>query len=129
AGRPREAVPRLEAALRLRPDLLPACLFLGAAYMDLGEPARAVEPLKRVVAAQPDDQEARRRLADALWSLRSFEPAIRQYRVLSEQAPQDPRAWYGLGRSHEAMALIAQQRLQRSAPDSAYILRLVPQGM
>src|SRR5690349_23147405 len=30
AGRPGEAVPRLEAALRLRPDLLPASLFLGA---------------------------------------------------------------------------------------------------
>ncbi len=129
AGRPREAVPRLEAALRLRPDLLPASLFLGAACIDLGQPARAVEPLQRVVGAQPDNQEARRRLADALWSLGSFEPAIGQYRALSEQAPKDPRAWYGLGRSYEAVARIAQERLQRSAPDSDYILRLVAQLM
>ena len=122
AGRPGEAVPRLEAALKLRPNLLPASLFLGAAYIDVGQPARAVEPLQRVVAVQPDNQEARRRLADALWSLARYEPAIREYRMLAEQAPLDPRAWYGLGRSYEAVARIAQERLQQSAPDSDYVL-------
>src|SRR5207245_1273442 len=82
----------LEAALTLRPDLLPASLFLGAALLELGHPARAVEPLQKVVAAQPDNLEARRRLADALWSLERFEPAVQQYRELSEQAPQASRA-------------------------------------
>ncbi len=129
AGRPREAVPRLEAALRLRPDLLPASLFLGAALLELGHPARAVEPLQRVVAAQPDNPEARRRLADALWALERFEPAVRQYRELSEQAPEDSRAWYGLGRSYEGVARNAIERLQRSAPDSDYVLLLVAQVM
>jgi tetratricopeptide (TPR) repeat protein len=129
AGRPREAVPRLEAALRLRPDLLPASLFLGAARLELGQPARAVEPLQKVVAAQPDNQEARRRLADALWSLERFEPAVQQYRTLSEQAPQDPRAWYGLGQSYEGLARVALERLQTSAPDSDYVLRLVADTM
>ena len=129
AGRPGEAVPRLEAALKLRPNLLPASLFLGAAYIDVGQPARAVEPLQRVVAVQPDNQEARRRLADALWSLARYEPAIREYRMLAEQAPLDPRAWYGLGRSYEAVARIAQERLQQSAPDSDYVLLLVAQFM
>ena len=129
AGRPVEAVPRLESALKLRPDLLPASLFLGAAYLDLGQPARAVAPLQKVVGAQPDNQEARRRLADALWSIERFEPAIREYRVLSEQAPDDPRAWYGLGRGYESVARTAFERLQRTAPDSDYILRLVGQAM
>jgi len=129
AGRPREALPRLETALRLRPDLLPASLFLGAALLELGHPARAVEPLQKVVAAQPDNLEARRRLADALWSLERFEPAVRQYRHLSEQAPQDSRAWYGLGRSYEGVARIAREHLQRSAPDSDYVLLLVAQVM
>ena len=41
AGRPREAVPPLEAALKVRPDLMPASLFLGVAQMELGRPARA----------------------------------------------------------------------------------------
>ena len=129
AGRPREAVPRLEAALKLRPDLLPASLFLGAARLELGQPARAVEPLQKVVAAQPDNQEARRRLADALWSLERFEPAIEHYRALSEQRPQDPRAWYGLGQSYEGVARLALERLQTSAPDSDYVLRLVADTM
>lgn len=129
AGRPREAVPRLEAALRLRPDLLPASLFLGAARLELGQPARAVEPLQKVVAAQPDNVEARRRLADALWSLERFAPAVQEYRTLSEQAPQDPRGWYGLGRSYEGVARTAREHLQRSAPDSDYVLLLVAQVM
>jgi predicted Zn-dependent protease len=129
AGRPREAAAPLEAALRLRPDLLPASLFLGAARLELGQPAQAVEPLQKVVATQPDNQEARRRLADALWSLERFEPAARQYRTLSEQAPQDPRAWYGLGQSYEGLARVALEGLQHSAPDSEYILLLVAQTM
>ena len=129
AGRPKEAVPHLEAAVKLRPDLLPAFLFLGAAYIDLGQPGRSLDPLQKVVAAQPDNQEARRRLADALWSLARYEPAIREYGTLAEQAPQDPRVWYGLGRSYEAVARNAQERLQESAPDSDYVLLLVAQMM
>ena len=58
AGQPREAVPHLQAALKLQPDLLPASLFLGAAQMELGQPAQAVEPLQRFVTAQPDHRDA-----------------------------------------------------------------------
>jgi len=68
-------------------------------------------------------------LADALLSLERFEPAVRQFRELSQQAPRSSRAWYGLGRSYEGMARVAFERLQRSAPDSDYILRLVAEAM
>jgi predicted Zn-dependent protease len=129
ASRPREAVPHLEAALKLRPDLLPASLFLGAARLELGQPARAVEPLQKVVAAQPDNEEARRRLADAFWALERFEPAVEHYRALAEHSPQDPRSWYGLGQSYEGLARGALERLQRSAPESDYVDRLVADTM
>ena len=129
SGRPREAIPNLQAALKLRPDLLPASLFLGGAYVELGQFASAVEPLQRVVAAQPDNREARQMLADALLTLDRFEPALRQFRELSQQAPQSSRAWYGLGRSYEGVAQDAFEQLQRSAPDSDYILRLVAEAM
>ena len=129
AGRPREAIPHLQAALKLRPDLLPASLFLGAAHMELGQPAPAVEPLQKFVAAEPHNLEARQMLADALLSLERFEPAVRQFRELSQLAPQSSRAWYGLGRSYEGVARGAFERLQRSAPDSDYILRLVAEAM
>ena len=129
AGRPREALPPLQAASKLRPDLFPASLFLGATHLELGQPAPAVEPLRKVVAAQPDNLQARQMLADALLSLERFESAVPQFRVLSEQAPHSSRAWYGLGRSYEGVARGAFERLQRSAPDSDYILRLVAEAM
>jgi predicted Zn-dependent protease len=129
AGRPREALRPLEAALKRQPDLLPASLFLGVARMDLGQPAQAVEPLQKVVAAQPENDEARRRLADALWMLDRFAEAAENYRELARRAPQDPRAWYGLGRSYEGLARLAFERLGRVAPESDYMLRLVGQTM
>lgn len=129
AGRPREAIPHLQAALKLRPDLFPASLFLGEARMALGQPAAAVEPLQKVLAAQPGNLQARQMLADALLSVARFEPAVRQFRKLSELAPQSPGAWYGLGRGYEGVARVAFESLQRSAPDSDYILRLVAQAM
>ncbi len=129
AGRPREAIPHLEAALRLRPELIPASLFLGAARMELGQASRAVEPLRKVVAAQPENRDALRMLADALLSLQRYEPAVRHFRKLSELAPQEPRAWYGLGRSYEGQAREAFAGLQRSAPDSPYLLLLVAEAM
>ena len=129
AGRPREAIPHLQGALKLRPDLVPASLFLGSVQMELGQPARAVEPLQKVLAAQPDNLQARQMLADALLSLERFDSAIPHFRKLSETAPQSSRAWYGLGRSYEGIAQGAFTRLQRSAPESDYILRLVAEGM
>jgi predicted Zn-dependent protease len=129
AGRPREAVPHLEAALTGRPDLLPAALFLGAVHMELGQPARAVEPLETFLAAQPAHTDARQMLGEALLALERHDSAARQFRVLVEQAPKDPRAWFGLGRSYEGLSQSAFQELQVSAPESAFILLLVAEGM
>ena len=129
AGRPREAVPQLKAALKLQPALLPASLFLGAAHMQLAEPAQAVPPLETFVAAQPEHRDARQMLADALLSLARYEAAARQYQVLSDQGPQDPKAWYGLGRSYERLAQDAFETLQTSAPESPLLLFLIAQAL
>lgn len=129
AGRPREAVPHLQAALKLQPDLLPASLFLGMARMELGQPAQAVEPLQRFVTAQPDHRDARQMLADAELSLERYEIAARDYRKLTELGPQDPKAWYGLGRSYEGLSQRAFETLQTSAPESVPLLLLVAQGL
>ena len=129
AGRPREAIPHLQAALRLNPDLLPAALFLGAAYTELGQPAKAVEPLQKFVAAQPDHREARQMLADALLTLDRWEPAAHHYRTLTQQAPDDPKAWYGLERSYEGLSRRAFETLQETAPESPYLSLLVAEAM
>ncbi len=126
AGRPREALPHLEAALESgRPELVPAALFLGGVHLELGQPARAVEPLETFLAAQPGNREARRMLAEALLFLERHEEAARHYRTLTEQAPEDPGAWFGLGRSYEGLSREAFEELQVLAPESAEILLLV----
>jgi tetratricopeptide (TPR) repeat protein len=129
AGRPKEAVPHLKAALKQKPDLLPASLFLGSAYLELGQAANALEPLRTFVSAQPGHREARRLLADAQLLLERFEAAAREYRTLSEQEPQDPRAWYGLGRSYEGLSARALEQLQKTTPDSGYLSLLVADAM
>jgi tetratricopeptide (TPR) repeat protein len=129
AGRPSEALPHLQRALALQPDLVPALLFAGAAHVELGEPALAVEPLTKFLTAQPGHLEARRMLADALLALERYDPAAREYCALSRQAAEDPRAWYGLGRSYEGFAQDAFATLQRAAPDSVYMLLLVAESM
>jgi tetratricopeptide (TPR) repeat protein len=129
AGRSREALPHLQAALKLKPDLLPASLFLGASYVELGRPAAAVEPLRTFLAVQPEHREGRALLADAELALERYEAAARDYRLLCEQGPQDARAWYGLGRSYEGLSRRAFEALQAQAPDSPDLLLLVAQGM
>jgi predicted Zn-dependent protease len=116
-------------ALELRPDLAPASLFLGAAYMELGQPVKAVEPLQKFVGAQPENREARQMLAQAFLSLERWDKAARQYRPLSEQDPRNPTSWYGLGRSYEGLSRQAFEALQAEAPESSFLLLLVAQGL
>ena len=49
AGKKREAIPELEAAVKFDPGLAPAWLFLGAAHLQLGETTAAVKALKVVL--------------------------------------------------------------------------------
>jgi predicted Zn-dependent protease len=130
AGRPRKALPHLQVAVDSgRPELVPAALFLGGVHLELGQPARAVEPLKTFLAAQPGNPEARRMLAGALLFLERHEEAVRHYRTLTEQTPEDPGAWFGLGRSYEGLSREAFEGLQVAAPESAEILLVVAEMM
>jgi len=127
-GRVAEAIPHLQTALKLKPDLLPASLFLGAGYVELGQPGKAIEPLQKFVAAQPENHDARQMLADALLALERWGPAARHYGALVQQAPDDPKAWYGLERSYEGLSGQAFETLERTAPDSPYLSLLVAQA-
>jgi predicted Zn-dependent protease len=129
AGKIREAVPHLQAALKLRPDLAPASLFLGAAYLELGQPAQAVAPLQKFVAKEPGHLEGRQMLAGALLSLERWDKAAREYRPLCEEDPRNPASWFGLGRSYEGLSRHAFEALQAEAPESSFLLLLVAQGL
>ncbi len=129
AGRPREALPHFRAAVKLKPDLMPAWLFLGATHMELGEPAPAVAPLQKVVSAQPENVQARQMLAEALLELQRWEAAARQFRALADRAPEDPRAWHGLGRSYEGLLRASYDALTRAWPESPYVLLLTADAL
>lgn len=46
--------------------------------------------------------------------------AAAQFRAIAHADPGSPRAWFGLGKSYEALAREAYQKLQTAAPDSAW---------
>jgi len=125
AGHERESVPMFEAVLKTQPALLPALLSLGAARLALKEPALAVGPLQKAVAGEPGNPEARGMLADALNGAGQFDQAAEQYRKLTELAPNDPRAWYGLGMTYQAMATNAFERLRKASPQSPFLEALI----
>ncbi|HET9318967.1 MAG TPA: tetratricopeptide repeat protein, partial [Bryobacteraceae bacterium] len=124
AKRFRDSAQHAQAALKLQPDLPGANLFLGASYAALGEHAKAVEPLERVLSRQPNDRNACAMLAEELLALERYDEAAGQFRKASELAPENPKAWYGLGRSYKALSEAAYGRLETTAPDSPYAMAL-----
>lgn len=128
AGKKREAIPYLEQAVKLDSQIAPAWLFLGATHLQLGDPAAAIKPLKTVLQLQPDQQQARQMLADALFSLDRVEEARTEYGRLAREDPQNARAWYGLGRSYELLSSATFEKLQKSDPESPYVLSLLAEA-
>src|SRR5262249_17092792 len=125
AGRHRQAIPHLEAVLKLQPDSLPARLSLGVAHLELGESALAVAPLQKALTADPGNTDARGMLAQALLSLGRGKEAAANFRKLTAQTANDPKAWYGLGKSYEAVAGAAFEQLEKTAPESGWMLALL----
>lgn len=124
AGRPRQAIPQFQAALRLDSGLFAAWLFLGVARLDAGEPDQAIEPLEKALRIQPDYPDAHQALAGALFSLGRFREAAEPYQRLTQMNPRNSRAWYGLGKCYESLSRRAFADLERTAPASGYWLAL-----
>ncbi|HET9179052.1 MAG TPA: tetratricopeptide repeat protein [Terriglobia bacterium] len=104
AGRYKDSAEEAKAALKLRPKLPAANLFLGASYLQLGEFASAIPPLQKALAEQPADRNARLALAEALSGARRYEEAAEQFQRLAEIIPDNPRVWYGLGQCYEKLS-------------------------
>jgi predicted Zn-dependent protease len=114
------AIPVLESALRLQPKLPPANLFLGASYVHLKQWAKAIAPLQRYVAADPEHRESRQMLAEAAWAAQRLSEALPHFEKLAQWAPGDPKSWHHLGRAYEAAAAEALAQLDKWAPQSGY---------
>ena len=120
-----DAAAHAEAAVKLEPDSLAANLFLGSSYVELGRHLLAVSPLEKVVAAQPNERNARVMLAEALLAIERYDDATVQFQKARDLAPENPKVWYGLGRSFEALSARAFQQLDSAAPESPYWHALV----
>jgi tetratricopeptide (TPR) repeat protein len=92
-----------QAALNIDPALLPARLFLGASYFELGEFSKAIDALTRVIAANPRERNGRLMLAEAFLASGRVADAEEHFIAAAELIPANPRVWYGLGNTYEAM--------------------------
>lgn len=129
AGRPREAIPQFERAVKLQTDLIDGWVLLGAARLNLGENQAAVEPFRKALALQPAHQHCRQMLAEALLALGRYREAAENLRELARLNPRDAKAWYGLGRAYESLSRTAFEKLQRVTSDSPYWLVLVGEAL
>lgn len=125
AGHSRQAIAPLQSAIKLDAGIAPAWLFLGASYLGAGQPARALEPLKKYVGLAPADPGGHQTLGNAFLATDAFREAVVEYKKLAELEANNPRAWYGLNRSYSALAESAFRAVEEAAPESAWWLALV----
>lgn len=98
-GREGEAILAAERAVALAGEEGYASLRARARLASLsGEPGDAARLLTELVAAYPNDQDARVALAEAQGSVGAFDAAHDQLETVVEAAPNHPRAWYLLGK-------------------------------
>jgi len=125
SGHPKDAVQQFEAVLKTQPNNIPALSSLASCRLELHQPAQAIAPLQKLIAIDPTKRDTRGMLAGALMAVDRFSDAAEQYRRISSEDTQDARAWYGLGSAYESLADSTFAKLEKLAPESAYILELV----
>lgn len=117
SGADAQAIPVLESAVKLGAPP-PAYLFLGASYLRTNQPAKAIAPLKRFVAADPNHVEARLMLVDAAGLTNQPAEVLPHLEALANLDPQRPTVWYQLGRTYEELALAEFAQLEKLFPES-----------
>lgn len=124
AGHYAEATKQCALTLQKDPKMIPANLFLGASELKLDHPERAVVPLERYHAAQPNQPIGQLELATAYMMLARYADAIKLYDALAINTPNDPRVFHGLGRAHVDLSRHIYARLTPgSAPWAALLAR------
>jgi len=128
SGKKPEAIRQYQSALKIDANFFPALLLLGTAYLDLGQPAKAVDPLERSLKAQPRSLDAQGTLAEAFFTLGRLPDAEPRFREVSRLDPTNSKAWYGLGLCYEGLAQQSFDALTEAAPGSAYWLDLTAES-
>lgn len=117
AGEDARSIPILEAAVKAGAPP-PTYLFLGASYLRTGQPAKAIAPLKRFAAADPQHVEVRLMLVDAATGAGRPSEALPPLEALANLDPQRPAVWYQLARTYEDLAAADFIQLEKKFPES-----------
>ena len=91
--------------LSRRPDDLHALLGRGFVWERFLNFADAVEDYRKAVAAHPENDRARLKLADTLLIVGTPDEALTQYRWLAERWPERPPVRLGMARCYRRLAL------------------------
>ena len=125
SGQHQQAIPEFERVLKADPANFPALLSLSVSHLQLNQPSLALAPLRKAVTLDPKYVEARGMLANVLLTLHQPREAAVHFRKLIELNSDDPKAWYGLGKSYEALAQQSFDQLDKSAQGSPDWLALL----
>jgi tetratricopeptide (TPR) repeat protein len=122
-GRPSDAIPMLENALRQDAEHPQARLSLALALQQTGQTGRAIEAFRAAIAANPVSPEAHAGLAIALHQQGEVEGAVRSYREAIRLKPQFAEAMSNLG-----LALQQLGRTPEAIEQFEHASRLQPQN-
>ncbi|HET7856414.1 MAG TPA: tetratricopeptide repeat protein [Gaiellaceae bacterium] len=75
----------------------------GRAHLKKGMPAQATVSLEKAKRREPDKASIREALGIAYFRMQDYEKAESEFRAMTEIAPNDDYAHYGLGRSLEKL--------------------------
>lgn len=119
SGQDPKAIPAFEAALKIKPDIPQAWLFLGTSYLRVGAPQKALPLLKKAQQANPSDS-TRNLILEAAIGSGDFAFVATELRQLLEKNPSNTRYWFSLARAYEALADTDLAKLDRLAPQTGY---------
>jgi len=133
-GRFEEAIPYLEAFLRIVPDQADVSMRLGIALVNVGRAANAVEHLQQVLESRPDDTETRFYLGSVYQSLageaeasdertENLDLAIAQLQEVVKRIPEHKQALTAL-----ANALVFRGEIGEAIERYKTILQIDPES-
>jgi tetratricopeptide (TPR) repeat protein len=117
-GRYADAVPHLERALGLNPELFGASLYLGISRFRDNRFSEALEDLQKARRLEPKNHLAHYWLGATHLALKIYPDAIADLEIAADRAPRDLETLYLLARAHAEYSAFLLDRLLKLAPDS-----------
>jgi tetratricopeptide (TPR) repeat protein len=114
------------AQLARGPEEFPSAdLVAGLSAVRIGIPAKAIDPLERVLKREPANRDALLGVASAHVALKQLPEAAALYKKQIKLSSNDPIAWYGLAICNERMAEAASKTLAEMPGGRTYSKRLL----